>query len=92
MSTFEDALAYFEYHLAEAEKVGIEADICLAPIDNVYELLGNFFEGDNGDIVGLENEYVSEDVAMRLAIEFNVPIMIVAETQEELDEIYGVPT
>lgn len=92
LSTFEDALAYFEYHLSEAEKAGVEADICLAPIDDVYELLGNFFIGENGDVVGLENEYVSEDVANRLALEFNVPIMIVAESQEELDEIYGVPT
>jgi hypothetical protein len=99
--SFEDALGYFEGHLEEAEKVGIKADICLAPIGDVYELLGNFFEGEHGGTVGLENEYVTEAVAMRLAVEFNVPILITADSMEEfdaimngteLDELYGVPT
>lgn len=92
MSTYRDALDYIEYHLTEADKVGATPEVCFAPIDGVYEILGTFFEGDNGDIIGLENEYVTEEVAFRIANEFGVPIMIVADSVEELDEIYGVPT
>jgi hypothetical protein len=99
--SFEDALGYFEGHLEEAAKVGVEPDICLAPIDGVFELLGNFFEGEHGGTVGLDNEYVTEAVAYRLALEFNVPILITADSNEEfdaimngteLDDVYGVPT
>lgn len=99
--SFEDALGYIEFYLNEAVEAGFEPSLCLAPLGEVYELLGAFSDpDDDGYCVGLDNEYVNEEVANRLALEMNVPIMIVADSQEELnailygtelDDVYGVP-
>lgn len=92
MSTYEEALDLIEFHLTEADKAGVEPDVCFAPIDGVYEILGNFFQDENGDIIGLDNEYVTEEIAFDIANYFGIPVMIVVETLEELEDIYGVPT
>jgi hypothetical protein len=101
MSTYNDALDFIEFYLEEADKVGItEPDICFAPIDGVYELLGGFFQDANGETIGLDNEYVTEEIAFDIANYFGVPVMITAMSLEELNEIldddgtefYGVPT
>lgn len=74
ISSYEEAVEYIDFYMSEAVMCGCEPNVCFAPIDGVYEILGQFHEVD-GKYIGLENEYVTEETAFAIAADFGIEIL-----------------